>query len=80
MAIKAMNDLFINELSDIYSGEKQLTKALPSLARASTNPALTGAFQTQLEETNGQLERIEHAVQACDIKKACYMRRDRMSR
>ena len=34
MAIKTAEDLFIHELSDIYSAEKQLTKALPRLARA----------------------------------------------
>ncbi len=38
MAIKTAEDLFIHELSDIYSAEKQLTKALPRLARAAENP------------------------------------------
>ncbi len=33
MAIKTVEELFIHELSDIYSAEKQLTKSLPRLAR-----------------------------------------------
>lgn len=46
MAAKAMEDLSIHALSHVYSAEKQLTKALPKLARASTNPDLAAAFKT----------------------------------
>lgn len=45
MAVATLNDLFIHGLSDIYSAEKQLTKALPRLARAATNPELSAAFK-----------------------------------
>jgi ferritin-like metal-binding protein YciE len=68
MAAKTLNDLFIHALSDIYSAEKQLTKALPKLARASTNPELRQAFETHLEETHGQIERIDQVVESCGIK------------
>ncbi|WP_421567186.1 ferritin-like domain-containing protein [Stenotrophomonas sp. PD6] len=68
MAIKTMEDLFIHELSDIYSAEKQLTKALPRLARAATNPELVAAFETHLEETLGQVERIDKVVEVLGIK------------
>lgn len=44
MAIKTVEELFVHELSDIYSAEKQLTKALPRLARAATEPKLKQAF------------------------------------
>jgi ferritin-like metal-binding protein YciE len=37
MTAKTVKDLFIHSLSDVYSAEKQLTKALPELARASTS-------------------------------------------
>jgi ferritin-like metal-binding protein YciE len=63
-----MQDLFIHELSDIYSAEKQLTKALPKMARASSEQGLADAFETHLEETNGQVERIDRIVEKCDIK------------
>lgn len=68
MAIKTMEDLFIHELSDIYSAEKQMAKALPRLARASENPDLEAAFTAHLEETQGQIERIDKVVELLDIK------------
>jgi ferritin-like metal-binding protein YciE len=68
MAAKTLNDLYIHALSDVYSAEKQLTKALPKLARAATHPELAAAFTTHLEETQGQVERIDQVVEACDIK------------
>ncbi|KLD69812.1 YciE/YciF ferroxidase family protein [Xanthomonas pisi] len=68
MAIKTVEELFIHELSDIYSAEKQLTKSLPRLARAATEPKLKGAFETHLEETRGQIERIDQVVEALGIK------------
>lgn len=63
-----VEDLFIHELSDVYSAEKQITRALPKLARASTNPALKEAFESHLEETRGQIERIDQLVEAHDLK------------
>ncbi|WP_284175910.1 ferritin-like domain-containing protein [Xanthomonas citri] len=68
MAIKTVEDLFIHELSDIYSAEKQLTKSLPRLARAATEPKLKQAFETHLEETQGQIERIDQVVEVLGIK------------
>ncbi|MBV1807768.1 ferritin-like domain-containing protein [Pseudomonas viridiflava] len=63
-----IEDLFIHELSDIYSAEKQITKALPKLARASSNPKLIEAFNSHLEETHGQIERIDQLVEQSELK------------
>ena len=68
MSIKNIEELFVHELSDIYSAEKQLTKALPRLARAAEDPALADGFRTHLEETQGQIERIDRVVELLDIK------------
>lgn len=68
MAVKTLEDLFIHELSDIYSAEKQLSKALPKLARAAQSTELAAAFTTHLEETHGQIERIDRVVEVLDIK------------
>ncbi|MCE4372157.1 ferritin-like domain-containing protein [Xanthomonas hortorum] len=68
MAIKTIEELFIHELSDIYSAEKQLTKSLPRLARAATEPKLVEAFKVHLEETQGQIERIDQIVELLGIK------------
>ena len=55
MAVKTIEELFIHELSDIYSAEKQLTKALPRLARAADNEELAEGFRLHLEETHDQI-------------------------
>ncbi|MGN6093222.1 MAG: YciE/YciF ferroxidase family protein [Luteibacter jiangsuensis] len=68
MAVKTIEDLFIHELSDIYSAEKQLTKALPRLARAAEAPELKQAFEAHLEETQGQVERIDQIVETLGIR------------
>jgi len=57
--MKSLNDLFIHELSDLYSAEKQLTKALPKMAKAATSPDLRAAFEEHLEQTQGHVARLE---------------------
>ncbi|MEE4445768.1 YciE/YciF ferroxidase family protein [Serratia sp. C2(1)] len=64
MTIKSLNDLFIHALSDVYSAEKQLTRALPKLARAAEQEDLVNAFKTHLEETQGQIERLDKLVES----------------
>src|SRR5690606_3737376 len=56
IAVKTLEELFVHQLSDIYSAEKQLTKALPRLARAAAAEELSAAFEAHLEETRGQVE------------------------
>lgn len=62
-SVKTLEDLFIHELSDIYSAEKQITRALPKMARAATDKNLKAAFEAHLEETRGQIERIDQLVE-----------------
>ena len=66
--ITSLEEAFVHELSDIYSAEKQLTKALPKLAKASSNSALAEGFTTHLEETQGQIERIDQIVDELGLK------------
>lgn len=68
MARKTIEDLFVHELSDVYSAEKQGAKALPRLARAATNPLLVEAFHAHLEESQGQIERIDQFVELAGLK------------
>jgi ferritin-like metal-binding protein YciE len=63
-----LHDAFLNELRDVYDGEKQLTKALPKLARAATSPVLRDAFQSHLEETRGHVERLEQVMEGLGEK------------
>lgn len=59
MALDTMQDLFVDELRDIYNAETQLLKALPKMAKAATTPTLKEAFEHHLEETKGQVQRLE---------------------
>jgi ferritin-like metal-binding protein YciE len=63
-----LHDAFIDELRDTYDAERQLLKALPKLAKASTSPELRAAFESHLEETRGQVERLEQVFATLDEK------------
>ena len=63
-----LHDAFIDELRDTYDAEKQLTKALPKLAKAATNAKLRAAFETHLRETQGQIARLEQVFESLDEK------------
>ncbi len=59
MSLDSLEKLFVEELRDIYNAEKQLTRALPRMARAAESPELQQAFTTHLKETEGQIQRLE---------------------
>lgn len=63
-----LHDAFIDELRDTYDAEKQLTKALPKLAKAATDAKLRAAFETHLQETQGQIARLEQVFESLDEK------------
>jgi ferritin-like metal-binding protein YciE len=54
-----MDELLIDELRDLYDAEKQLTKALPKMAKASSSEELRSAFEEHLQQTEGHVERLE---------------------
>ncbi len=68
--MKNINDLFLDTLKDIYFAEKQITKALPKMAKKAGSPQLKQAFEKHLEETKGQIERLEEIFQMLDVKPA----------
>ena len=61
-----LHDAFLDELKDAYDAEKQLTKALPKMAKAATSPGLRAAFESHLEETRGHVERLEQVFESLD--------------
>ncbi|AMY08172.1 hypothetical protein LuPra_01364 [Luteitalea pratensis] len=63
-----LHDAFIDELRDTYDAEKQLTKALPKLAKAASDPTLRQAFESHLEETRRQIARLEQVFESLDEK------------
>lgn len=66
MKLKDLNALFLHELRDLYSAEKQLTKALPKMAKAATNEELQRGFEGHLEETEKQIKRLEEVFRELD--------------
>jgi len=65
---QTLHDAFLDELKDAYDAEKQLIKALPKLAKASTSPELRQAFEDHLEETNGHVDKLEKVFESLDEK------------
>ena len=57
--LQSMHDVFMHELRDLYSAERQLLKALPKMAKSAASPELADAFTTHLHETEGHKERLE---------------------
>jgi ferritin-like metal-binding protein YciE len=66
MPLKSLQDLFEDELKDVYSAEKQLLKALPKMAKAATSDELRSGFDEHLEQTKGHVERIERVFELID--------------
>ncbi|MBZ4204802.1 MULTISPECIES: YciE/YciF ferroxidase family protein [Klebsiella] len=66
MKIQTIEDIFTHLLSDTYSAEKQLTRALAKLSRASACEELQTAFSAHLEETQGHIERIDKLLEKND--------------
>lgn len=64
MADKSFHELFLDELRDIYNAEKQLTKALPKMVKAASSRELEEALASHLEETEGQVERLEQVFES----------------
>jgi len=59
----SMQELFLDQLRDLYNAEKQITVALPKIAKAATDEKLREAFEGHLEETHGHVERLERIFQ-----------------
>ena len=59
MELETLRDLYIDELKDLWSAEKQLVQALPRMAKAANDPRLAKAFTTHLKQTERQVVRLE---------------------
>jgi ferritin-like metal-binding protein YciE len=63
-----LKDLLSDEIKDLYSAEKQLTKAIPKIAKGSSSEELQKAFRAHLAETQEQVKRLEEAAEILGIK------------
>jgi ferritin-like metal-binding protein YciE len=60
--LTTIKDLLEEEIKDLYSAEKQLTKAIPKMAKGSNNEELASAFEAHLKETENQVKRLERVA------------------
>ena len=59
MEMESLRDLFVEQLKELYSAENQIIKALPKMIKAASSEELKSAFQEHLEQTKGQVERLD---------------------
>jgi len=59
MELDTLKDLYVEEIKDLYSAEKQLIKALPKMAKAASDKQLQQAFRTHLRQTAEHAARLE---------------------
>lgn len=68
MEVDTLRDLLVKELSDIYSAEKQLLKALPKMAKAASFPELRQAFEKHTQQTEGHVARLDDVFETLGEK------------
>lgn len=61
--MNSLSDLFVDELKDIYSAERQLLKALPRMMKGATSDELRAAFKTHLGQTEEHVARLEQVFE-----------------
>lgn len=74
MKLATLQDLFVDEIRDLYNAEQQVVKALPKMAKASHSPELQNAYQMHLEQTKNQVERLKQIFEELNLPvrgKAC---------
>ena len=59
MEIKAMEDLLLQELMELYAAEQQIVKALPKMAKSAHDSKLRGAFTLHQKQTQNHIERLD---------------------
>ncbi|MCB2377671.1 ferritin-like domain-containing protein [Hymenobacter sp. BT635] len=66
--LRSLDDLFEEQLKDLYSAESQLVKALPDMAKEARDPRLQQAFDNHLMETKNQIARLEQIGRGINAK------------
>jgi ferritin-like metal-binding protein YciE len=70
MQLNSLDDLFVEQLSDLYSAERQLVHALPKVAQAASSDKLREAFEHHLDQTRGHVTRLEKVFASAGIAPA----------
>ena len=61
-----LRELYVEELRDLYSAEKQLVRALPKMAKAATSSDLRSGFEEHLKQTKGHVSQLEQIFDSLD--------------
>jgi ferritin-like metal-binding protein YciE len=68
MSAENLREALVEEIRDLYNAEKQLVKALPKMAKGAESDDLREALESHLEETEGQVTRLERVFELLDEK------------
>lgn len=66
--LSSLEDLFVEQLRDIYDAENQIVKALPMMAKAASSPDLKQAFEMHTEQSRAQIARLEQVFNQMGVK------------
>ena len=66
MSLRTLKDLYVHELKDLYSAEKQLVESLPDMVEAANSPQLREAFANHLNETRQHFDKVHQLLQNLD--------------
>lgn len=67
MNLKSLHDVYVHELKDLYSAEKQITEALPKMVEAASDKGLKDAFSRHLSQTETHLQRVRSILDKMDV-------------
>lgn len=67
MEMTSLRELYVEQLKDLYSAENQITKALPKMIKKAESPELKASFQEHLQQTEGQIDRLEQIFQLLQV-------------
>ncbi len=68
MKLETLQELYLEELRDVYDAEQQILKALPKMAKAATNESLQAALEEHLDVTESQVERLDQIFEELGVK------------
>ncbi len=68
MAVKTLEDLFLETLKDMYYAEKKLVKTFPKMAKTADSTELKAAIESHLSETETHVDRLEQVFASIDKK------------
>jgi ferritin-like metal-binding protein YciE len=66
MKLESLENLFLHEIKDLLSAEKQLVRALPKMAKGAASQSLQSAIEEHLEQTRHHVERLESIFSMID--------------